>query len=207
MWNVIIGVSVLVKVGETPYVWGGNNSSASASSANKDIGSVFPNYAAEKDPPPVEVKKKIAAPNNKVIINGKEENAAYVVSLKENKLYKYDDKGNCTESHSVASGKKSTPTHKGVRVITHVEKHPYKSAVGSKRSKNPNAYGPYILVLSSIDPKTGKNVGSNGEFIHGNNNAASIGTYASGGCIRLPNDVITRLAKESQNGSYVIIQD
>ncbi len=54
--------------------------------------------------------------------------------------------------------------------------------------------------------KTGKDLGSNGEFIHGNNNPASIGTYASHGCIRMDNDVIVQLSKEVKPGSYVLIQ-
>ena len=49
-------------------------------------------------------------------------------------------------------------------------------------------------------------MGSNGEFIHGNNNPASIGTYASHGCIRMDNDVIVQLSKEVKPGSYVLIQ-
>ena len=154
------------------------------------------------------IKKIVDAPSPKITINGEEKIATYVVSLKENKLYKYDKNGDSVEAHSIASGKKSSPTHSGIRIVTGVETYPYdKAPKGSKRRANPKAYGPNIIVLSSIDPKTGKILGSNGEFIHGTSNPSSIGKYASHGCMRLPNEVIAELAKETKKGSYVIIED
>ena len=62
------------------------------------------------------------------------------------------------------------------------------------------------MYLTIVDPKTGNNLGSNGEFIHGNNNASSIGTYASHGCIRMDNEVIKKLAAETEKGTYVLIK-
>ena len=56
-----------------------------------------------------------------------------------------------------------------------------------------------------IDPKTGKKW-DNGEYIHGNNKASSIGKYASKGCVRMDNEVIQILAKQVKNGDVVIMK-
>ncbi len=147
------------------------------------------------------------APSSQIEVAGKKQNAAIVVDLSENRLYRYDKDGKAFEVYQVASGKKSSPTSTGLRKVSHIETYPYTEApAGTKRRKSPKAYGPKILILTTIDPKTGKDLGSNGEFIHGNNNPASIGTYASHGCMRMDNDVITQLSKEVKPGSYVLIQ-
>lgn len=146
------------------------------------------------------------APNPIITVAGEENFASMVVDVKNNLLYKYDENGKAIIVYSVATGKKSLPTRKGIRKIDHVEDYPYKTAYGTKRKKNPKAYGPNVLYLVSIDPKTGKVTGSNGQFIHGNNNEKSLGTHASLGCIRMDNDVIKEIAKEDVKDLYVLIQ-
>lgn len=147
------------------------------------------------------------APSPQIEVAGKKQNAPIVVDLSENRLYRYDKDGKAFEVYQVASGKKTSPTSTGLRKVSHIETYPYTEApAGTKRRKSPKAYGPKILILTTIDPKTGKDLGSNGEFIHGNNNPASIGTYASHGCMRMDNDVIVQLSKEVKPGSYVLIQ-
>lgn len=146
------------------------------------------------------------APNAKIIIAGEEKFAAIVVDLKTNRLYKYNDKGQAEIVYSVATGKKSTPTDKGIRVITNVETYPYKTAYGTKRKKNPRDYGPNVIIIDYVNTETGKSYGGNGEFIHGNNNAKSIGSYASKGCVRMDNEVIKELSKEVKKQTYVLIQ-
>lgn len=148
------------------------------------------------------------APSAELEIAGQKKNASIVVDLSENRLYRYDEEGKAFEVYSVASGKKTSPTSTGIRKVSHIETYPYdKAPAGTKRRKSPKAFGPNILILTTIDPKTGKDLGSNGEFIHGNNNPASIGTYASHGCVRMDNEVIKQLAKEVKAGSYVLIQE
>src|SRR5574344_1586504 len=100
-------------------------------------------FSIEKTTPTKEVKAPAKtdstkglenAPKPTVMVNGQEKTAKYVISLSENKLYKYDKDGNAEAMHSIASGAKSTPTHKGLRVITGIETYPYKNApAGSKR--------------------------------------------------------------------------
>ena len=146
------------------------------------------------------------APSPKFVLQGEKKNAAIVVDLSQNVLYHYDDKGNAVEAFLVASGKKNSPTSKGIRAVTHVETYPYKGAPPrSKRRRMPGSYGPKIILLETVDPKTGVR-GVTGEFIHGNNNPKSLGHYASLGCIRMDNEVIKKLAKQVKRGHFVLIK-
>lgn len=146
------------------------------------------------------------APNPEVYIKGELKTATIVVDLSRNVLYHYDEDGNAQCAYLVASGKKNTPTDKGVRVVSHVEKYPYKTApITTKRRKNPRDYGPRAIILDKLDPETGKR-SYFGEFIHGNKNPASIGKYASLGCIRMDNEVIKDLSSKVKRGDIVVIK-
>lgn len=148
----------------------------------------------------------IKAPSPFLHVRGEEKTAKIVVDLNTNILYKYDNTGQAEAAYLVASGKKSSSTDKGVRIVTHIEKYPYKSAPAStRRHKKPNDYGPNILCLNKLDTITGKQ-SPTGEFIHGNNNPSSLGKYASLGCIRMDNNVIKEFAKEIKRGDIIIIQ-
>lgn len=147
-----------------------------------------------------------SAPSPKIEIMGEVKNAKFVVDLKTNVLYKYDDLGEPECAYRIASGKPSTPTDKGVRIVTHTETYPYRTAPrSSKRRRNPRAYGPKIILLNKLNPKTGEQA-STGEFIHGTNVPSSIGKYASHGCMRMDNEVIKQLSAEVQRGDIVIIK-
>ena len=146
------------------------------------------------------------APSPNVTVAGKRKKAAIVVDLSTNVLYKYDKTGKATHAYLVASGKKSTPTDPGLRVITNIERYPYRTAPAkTKRRRNPRDYGPRILILQKVDPRTGRR-SPTGEFIHGNHNANSLGKYSSLGCIRMDNAVIIKLAAEVQKGDLVLIK-
>ena len=145
------------------------------------------------------------APSADVYIKSNLEKAKIVVDLNKNILYKYDDTGTPKEAFLVASGKKSTPTDPGIRIVSHVESYPYRSAPRkTKRRRNPRAYGPNIIILKKINITNGVQ-SSCGEFIHGNKDASSIGKYASLGCIRMDNDVIKELSKQVKQGDIVKI--
>lgn len=146
------------------------------------------------------------APSPDVTIQGIKKKAVIVVDLSENILYKYDKNGKPEKAYLIASGKKSTPTSIGVRVVSHVESYPYRGApAGSKRRRSPGAYGPRIIILENLNPKDGTK-SPTGEFIHGNNNASSIGKYASNGCMRMDNDVIRELSNQVKRDDIVLIQ-
>ena len=147
-----------------------------------------------------------SAPNPQVTIKGETKNAVFVVDISKNVLYHYDENSKAIEAFSVASGATSTPTHTGVRIVSHVETYPYRTAPKStKRYKNPSAYGPRAIILDKIDPITGE-TSYYGEFIHGNKDASSIGKYVSQGCMRMDNEVIKRLAKQVKRGLLVVIK-
>ena len=150
-----------------------------------------------------------SAPSPDINIAGKIKTASIVVDLSKNVLYKYDKLGKPEAAYLVASGKRSTPTHTGVRVVSHIEKYPYKTAYGTKRKRDPNSYGPYILILDKVNPQTGETC-MYGEFIHGHDSIKSpdcLGKYVSHGCVRMDNNIITQLAtQEIKSGDIVIIK-
>ncbi|MBD5401670.1 L,D-transpeptidase [bacterium] len=144
----------------------------------KTSGGIFSNSAKTVPLPPAQgttdPKILVHAPSPKVEIQGKTKVATIVVDLSKNVLYKYNSDGKPEKAFLVASGKKSTPTHTGVRVVSHIETYPYKGAPPlSKRRKNPKAYGPKIIVLETLNPKTGEK-GLTGEFIHGTSNPKAL---------------------------------
>lgn len=146
-----------------------------------------------------------SAPNPEVNIMDNTMYATIVVDLSKNVLYKYDENGTPEIAYSIASGKPSTPTSTGLRVVSHVETYPYKTAPWStKRRRNPNDYGPKIIILNELDDITGE-TSQIGEFIHGNNNPNSIGKYVSHGCMRMDNEVIKDLAQQVHRGDIVKI--
>lgn len=146
------------------------------------------------------------APKPNLIFKGEEKIAKFVVDVTNNILYHYNQLGEAVGVYSVATGKPSTPTHTGYRMVTHVETYPYKTAPKiSKRRKNPKSYGPKIICLEKIDLQTGEK-GITGEFIHGNNNPASLGKKASHGCIRMDNEIIKYLSSLVKRGDFVIIK-
>ena len=151
------------------------------------------------------------APKPDIIIAGEKKKAGIIVDISTNILYRYDKDGNPTNAYLIASGKKSTPTNKGVRIVTHKEKFPYRGAPRkSKRRRAPKDYGPFIICLNKIDTSTGEQ-SPTGEFIHGCRSyektfESNPERYVSHGCMRMDNDVITALAKEVQNGEIVIIK-
>ena len=133
---------------------------------------------------------------------------AVVVDISEGKLYHYDYDGYLEDVYTIASGKKSTPTKTGLRIINNIEQYPYKEAPKTtKRSQKPNDYGTHLINLSIVDTKTGKIIGSDGQFIHGTFNPNSIGKKVSKGCVRVHNDVIDYLATQLEKGQYVLFRE
>ena len=151
------------------------------------------------------------APKPDIVIAGEKKKAGIVVDIGTNILYRYDKEGNPINAYLIASGKKSTPTDKGVRIVTHKEKFPYRGAPRrSKRRRAPRDYGPMIICLNKLDPKTGEQ-SSIGEFIHGCRSyeatfESNPGRYVSHGCMRMDNNVIKELAPTVEKGEIVIIK-
>lgn len=133
---------------------------------------------------------------------------AVVIDLSEGILYHYDLEGYLYNTFPVATGKSSTPTKPGLRIVTGIENYPYKNAPrATKRRQNPNDYGPHVVCLANVDTKTGKITGSDGQFIHGTNQPNSIGKKASKGCIRLSNENVSELVQRLYKDQYVLIRE
>ena len=146
------------------------------------------------------------APNPAVKVKNENKTAKFVIDISQNVLYKYNNNGNAEMAYLIASGRPSMKTQKGVRVVSHVERFPYRGAPRrSKRRRQPRAFGPFVIVVNKLDTKTGEQ-SSTGQFIHGTNVPSSIGKYASHGCMRMDNEVIKVLAKEVKPGDIVLIK-
>ena len=151
------------------------------------------------------------APKPDIVIAGENKKAGIIVDISKNILYRYDKEGNPVNAYLIASGKESTPTNKGVRIVTHKEKFPYRSAPRhTKRRRAPRDFGPMVICLNKIDVKTGEQ-SRTGEFIHGCRSyektfESTPDRYVSGGCMRMDNEVIKELAPTVKKGEIVIIK-
>jgi lipoprotein-anchoring transpeptidase ErfK/SrfK len=88
------------------------------------------------------------------------------------------------EESVVAIGKPASPTPRGDFYVTDL--------VDTGSPGGP--YGPFALGLSAYSEQLTEFAGGDGQVgIHGTNDPASIGEAVSHGCIRLPNDVVSRL--------------
>jgi len=145
------------------------------------------------------------APCPQVSVNGDDTNAKLVIDIHNNTLYKYDKKGFPLKAYPVATGARGMRTMPGLRIVTYKERFPYSGAPNSKRALDPYSYGPYIIFLNIVDPKTGRQ-STVEQLLHGNGNEASIGRKVSHGCIRTNNTVMSReLSKEVKRGDYILL--
>lgn len=147
-----------------------------------------------------------SAPTCDIIIQGIKRKAKIVVDVANHLLYKYNSDGTAEKVYPIATGKPSTPTHKGIRIVSNIEIPKLRTAPKhTKRYKNPAPYGARCIVLDKLDVKTGKR-SSTGEFIHGNNDPESIGQSVSGGCMRMGEDAVVEVARDVKSGDIVIIK-
>lgn len=107
------------------------------------------------------------------------------VSTRRHELTVYE-KGRVVLRAPVGLGAGTTPTPGGVFYLKEL----------LKPSNPKGAYGPYAFGLSGYSPVLYDFGGGQGELgIHGTNDPKSLGRSVSHGCIRVRNDVITKLAK------------
>lgn len=117
-----------------------------------------------------------------------------VVSTAENTLSVYRA-GELVDTYPAATGTGGTPTPLGSFYLTEL-------------LEPTNAgYGPFAFGLSAFSDVLTSFGGGPGQIgLHGTEDAASIGTAASNGCIRLSNDVITALAQVLPLGTPISIE-
>lgn len=125
------------------------------------------------------------APNNRRV----------VVDLNNRIVSLYDGPSVIAQSVAVV-GKASTPTPTGMYYVTDL-----------LRLDDPTtAYGPYVLATSArSDAFDFFNGGEPIVALHGTNNPSLLGSAASNGCVRLPNEVATQLASLTPVGTPVYI--
>ncbi|MGX1191692.1 L,D-transpeptidase [Metabacillus sp. SLBN-84] len=121
-----------------------------------------------------------------------------IINKSTNKLAFFDN-GKLMRVFHVATGRDNSFTPEGTfPIVNKIKNRPYyKENIPGGDSRNP--LGDRWLGLRAL--------GTEGTTyaIHGNNNANSIGTYASAGCIRMHNEEIRYLFDQVQTGTSVII--
>lgn len=118
------------------------------------------------------------------------------VDLSDRQLSYYED-GEEVLTTTVAIGSSNNPTPTGTFFVT-----------DNVTLKNPDGpWGPHALGLSGRSDTVMEYNGGDGIIgIHGTNKPQSIGSDASLGCVRAPNDVITRLHETIRIGTPVTIE-
>jgi len=119
-----------------------------------------------------------------------------VVSLSARTLTLYRDNAPVF-STPVAPGAPSSPTPTGSFFVAYIV----------KLTDPTNVYGPYAMGTSAFSNTYYSFDGGPGQVgIHGTNQPWVIGSYASHGCVRLPNNAITALAQQVVPGTPVEIE-
>jgi lipoprotein-anchoring transpeptidase ErfK/SrfK len=109
---------------------------------------------------------------------------------------RWTEQGNVVLEAPIAVGSKDYPTPTGRFFVTDL----------LDTGESGGAYGPFALGLSAHSDVLTEFGGGDGQVgIHGTNDPSSIGRPVSHGCIRVPNDVITRLATTVPVGTQVTI--
>jgi lipoprotein-anchoring transpeptidase ErfK/SrfK len=119
---------------------------------------------------------------------------ALVATTEENSLVLYKN-GVAQKTYSVATGTGGTPTPHGSFYLTEL------------LAPTNKGYGPYAYGLSAFSDVLNSFGGGPGQIgLHGTDDASSIGTAASHGCIRLGNADISTLAKMLPLGTPIQIR-
>jgi hypothetical protein len=119
------------------------------------------------------------------------------VNKSNNRLYLYNKYGKVIKTYKVATGRTSSLTPEGTfEIIIKINQPGWKGIPGGD-PRNP--LGPRWLGLQ-VGGDNGRMYG-----IHGNNNPASIGTYASSGCVRMYNNQVIELYNTVGTGTLVWI--
>lgn len=119
-----------------------------------------------------------------------------VVSLSARKLTLYQNNAPVFTT-AVAPGAPSSPTPTGSFFVAYIV----------KLTDPGNVYGPYAMGTSAFSNTYFSFEGGPGQVgIHGTNQPWVIGSYASHGCVRLPNAAITSLAQQIVPGTPVEIE-
>lgn len=129
-----------------------------------------------------------------------------VVSKQDMRLRVYDYKGTRLMDYGIACGKNFGQKHKvgdmktpeGMFFVQSIEDASERTHdFGDGRGEIQGAYGPYFIRLDTP--------GNKGIGIHGTHDPLSIGTRATGGCIRLNNNDLVELVNVVRPGMMVLV--
>ncbi|TYR79050.1 L,D-transpeptidase [Priestia megaterium] len=134
------------------------------------------------------VTPKVSAASNQLIIINKSTNTLA-----------FFNNGKLVRTFKVATGRKQSYTPEGTfSIVNKIKNRPYYK--GNIRGGDPrNPLGDRWLGLNA------RGTYGTTYAIHGNNNAKSIGTYASSGCVRMYNEEIRWLFDQVRTGTKVVI--
>lgn len=127
---------------------------------------------------------------------------------KKDKMLRFYLDGKLQKEFPIAIGRPKTPTSSGTFKIIEKEKNPEWNSIDGKhvsRSDPNNPLGERWMRLGEV--RNDGTVKRRNLGIHGTNNPKSIGTQASGGCIRLNNKDVEWLYDQVPIGTIVIIKD
>jgi lipoprotein-anchoring transpeptidase ErfK/SrfK len=114
----------------------------------------------------------------------------------EARTLRWFENGNVVLETPVAIGALDYPTPTGQFFVTDL----------LDTGESGGAYGPYAIGLSGYSNVLTEFGGGDGQIgIHGTNDPSTIGQDVSHGCVRVPNDVIARLATELSIGTPVLV--
>ncbi len=112
------------------------------------------------------------------------------------RTFQWTERGNVVLETPIAVGSQQYPTPTGQFFVTDL----------LDTGENGGDYGPYAVGLSAHSDVLTEFGGGDGQVgIHGTNDPSSIGRPVSHGCVRVANDVITRLATTIPIGTQVTI--
>jgi hypothetical protein len=128
-----------------------------------------------------------------------EKNDQIIIINKSTNQLAFYDQGELVKEFSVATGLKPSYTPEGsFKIVNKIKNRPYyKDKIPGGDPKNP--LGDRWLGINA------KETWGTTYAIHGNNNAKSIGTYASAGCIRMHNEEVRWLFEQVKVDTPVII--
>lgn len=132
-------------------------------------------------------------------------NDKIIVDKSENLLYLYEN-GDLVKTYRVSTGKEHQYTPEGTFKIINKEDYP--------RGKDPDSQLGACWMGLSVPPERDKRAvqfderapQGNKYGIHGTNEPDSIGTHASGGCIRMHNNEVTEICQRIKIGTVVEIR-
>ncbi|HEY9721773.1 MAG TPA: L,D-transpeptidase family protein [Oscillatoriaceae cyanobacterium] len=131
--------------------------------------------------------------------------ARVVVETQQHRAFLFDKTGKLTKIYACRSGKTSTPTVPGVKIVDGKNDNPAAVSNALWPTSGGRAFGTRLMNLSDYDPETGRTYlgPHHGEELHGTYEDNSMGQNFSHGCVGLRNADIEEIYNQVANGELV----